>query len=153
MYKRQVFEFSQKHIASLSSLIEHFDSKKDSLSITASEGVNAIRIMTIHKAKGLEFPIVIFPFADLDIYREIEPKEWVSSAHINPKIPHLLMDFNKDFEHFEEETRQIFFKHQSQLELDNINLLYVALTRASDQLYIIGKNSTDLTLNLSLIHI
>ena len=144
-----VFEFSQKHIASLSSLIEHFDSKKDSLSITASEGVNAIRIMTIHKAKGLEFPIVIFPFADLDIYREIEPKEWVSSAQINPKIPHLLMDFNKDFEHFGEETRQIFFKHQSQLELDNINLLYVALTRASDQLYIIGKNSTDLTLNNS----
>ena len=144
-----VFEFSQKHIASLSSLIEHFDSKKDNLSITASEGVNAIRIMTIHKAKGLEFPVVIFPFADLDIYREIEPKEWVSSAHTSLKTPHLLMDFNKDFEHFGEETRQIFFKHQSQLELDNVNLLYVALTRASDQLYIIGKNSGDLTLNKS----
>ena len=142
-----VFEFSQKHIASLSSLIEYFDSKKDSLSITSPEGVNAIRIMTIHKAKGLEFPIVIFPFADLDIYREIEPKEWVSSSHINPQFPHLLMNFNKDFEHFGEEARQIFFKHQSQLELDNVNLLYVALTRAADQLYIIGRNTTDLVLD------
>ena len=33
--------------------------------------------MTIHKSKGLEFPVVIFPYADLDIYREIEPKEWL----------------------------------------------------------------------------
>ena len=142
-----VFEFSQKHIASLSGLIEHFDSKKDSLSIASSEELNAIRIMTIHKAKGLEFPIVIFPFADLDIYREIEPKEWVSSSHINPKIPYLLMNFNRDFEHFGEETSEIFFKHQSKLELDNVNLLYVALTRAADQLYIIGRKTVDLILD------
>ena len=32
--------------------------------------------MTIHKSKGLEFPVVIFPFADLNIYKELEPKVW-----------------------------------------------------------------------------
>ena len=49
------------------------------------------------------------------------------------------MNYNKDFEHFNKETNKIFNEHQSKLELDNINLLYVALTRAAQQLYVIGR--------------
>tara|TARA_B100001093_G_C26544627_1_gene891838 strand:- start:3 stop:833 length:831 start_codon:yes stop_codon:yes gene_type:complete len=49
------------------------------------------------------------------------------------------MNYNKDFQYFNPATKARYAAHQSKLELDNINLLYVALTRAVDQLYIIGE--------------
>ncbi len=95
--------------------------------------------MTVHKSKGLEFPVVIFPYAALNVYKEINPKEWMPTSHLDPNFPHFLMNYSKDFEHFNAASKARYVVHQSKLELDNINLLYVALTRASDQLYIIGE--------------
>jgi len=51
----------------------------------------------------------------------------------------LLLSYNKEVEHFGNTGNLIYNTHQSQLELDNINLLYVVLTRAVEQLYIISK--------------
>jgi ATP-dependent exoDNAse (exonuclease V) beta subunit len=104
------------------------------------KGQNAIQIMTIHKSKGLEFPVVIFPYADLDIYAEKDPKVWfcLDEEKYNG-FSHTLLNYNKDFEHYGEEGNRIFTHHQSELELDNINLLYVTLTRPIEQLYIISK--------------
>ncbi|AXT18708.1 DNA helicase UvrD [Flavobacteriaceae bacterium AU392] len=134
-----VLDYSQKHLSSILDFVDYFESKKDSLSIVSPEGNNAIQIMTIHKAKGLEFPIVIFPYADLDIYREREPKEWLP---INPEdyngFTNAFLNYSKDFENYGDHGQQIYEKHQAELELDNINLLYVALTRAIEQLFIIS---------------
>src|SRR5690606_14924260 len=97
------------------------------------------QIMTIHKSKGLEFPIVVFPFADLNIYEEREPKTWYPlDAKNYHGFTHTLLNYNKDYEHYGEEGLQIYNTRQSELELDNINLLYVALTRPVEQLYIIS---------------
>ncbi|WP_406685227.1 UvrD-helicase domain-containing protein [Seonamhaeicola sp. MEBiC1930] len=133
-------EFTQKKGSNISEFLEYFDKKKESLSIVSPVGQNAVQIMTIHKSKGLEFPVVIFPYADLDIYREVDPKVWFKlDAENYNGFPHTLLNFNRDFEHFGENGLKIFNKHQSELELDNINLLYVTLTRAIAQLYIISK--------------
>ncbi|MGA1225788.1 MAG: UvrD-helicase domain-containing protein [Tamlana sp.] len=140
-YLDVVLDFSQKKGSDVSGFLEYFDKKKDSLSIVSAEGQNAIQIMTIHKSKGLEFPVVIFPYADLNVYEDIDPKEWFK---INPEqyrgFSYALLNYNKDFGHFGEEGLNIFNKHQSELELDSINLLYVTLTRAVEQLFIISKN-------------
>jgi ATP-dependent exoDNAse (exonuclease V) beta subunit len=89
--------------------------------------------MTIHKSKGLEFPIVIFP-CDLDIYRELKPKTWLK---IEESFPELMVNLNKNIELIGSEGKAIYQQRQEELELDNFNLLYVALTRAIEQLYII----------------
>ena len=94
--------------------------------------------MTVHKSKGLEFPVVIFPFAELDIYRELDPKEWVPLEDSFAPFSHFLLNYNKDFENYGSLGASIYADHQSKLELDNINLLYVALTRAVEQLYVVG---------------
>ncbi|MEL0455413.1 UvrD-helicase domain-containing protein [Flavobacteriaceae bacterium SZ-1-7] len=138
-YLDVVLDFSQKKGSGISSFLDYFEKKKDSLSVVSPLGQNAVQIMTIHKSKGLEFPVVIFPYADLDIYRELEPKEWfkINEEHYSG-FSYALLNYTKDFEHFGEEGLNIFNKHQSELELDNINLLYVVLTRAVEQLFVIS---------------
>ncbi|MDB2462829.1 UvrD-helicase domain-containing protein [Algibacter sp.] len=134
-----VLDFSLKKGSDISGFLDYFDKKKDSLSIISPEGQDAVQIMTIHKSKGLEFPVVIFPYADLDIYRELEPKEWFSlDKEKYNGFSSTLLNYNKDFEHYGDEGLRIFNKHQSEQELDTINLLYVALTRPVEQLHIIS---------------
>ena len=139
-YLDVVLEFTQKQNSDLSAFIDYFEKKKERLSVVSPDNMDAVKIMTIHKSKGLEFPIVIFPFADLNIYWELEPKVWFP---VNEKkyssFETLLLNYNKDVEHFGEIGNSIYKTHQSQLELDNINLLYVVLTRAVEQLYVISK--------------
>ncbi|MCB0461923.1 MAG: UvrD-helicase domain-containing protein [Flavobacteriaceae bacterium] len=139
-----VFNFSNKHSSSISDFLAHYEQKKDKLKITSSDDNQAVKIMTIHKSKGLEFPIVIFPYADLDIYREIEPKVWFS---LDEKafcgFSEALLSYNKDIAEFGNQGLGIYNAHQAELELDNMNLLYVALTRAVNQLYIISSVNFD----------
>ena len=135
-----VLEFSQKQISDLPSFVDYYESKKESLNIVSPSNQNAVQIMTIHKSKGLEFPVVIFPYAHLDIYKEVEPKEWfpLDQEQFNG-FTKTLLNFNKDFEEFGTTGETIYNQHRSEQELDNINLLYVALTRPIEQLYIISK--------------
>ncbi len=139
-YLDVVLEYSQKHISDALAFLEYFDKKKDSLSIVSPQNQNAVQIMTIHKSKGLEFPIVIFPYAQLDIYNEIDPKEWYAlDKEKYNDFSHTLLNYTKDFEFYDNMGLQIYERHQAALELDNLNLLYVALTRPIEQLYVIGK--------------
>ena len=137
----EVLNYSQEKQPSLIGFLNYWDSKKDKLSIVTPKGQNAVQIMTIHKAKGLEFPVVIFPFADLDIYREQDSKCWFK---VDPKefygYDETLINLNKDVEAYSQYGSDIYNKHQAELELDNINILYVTFTRAIEQLYVIGKN-------------
>ena len=138
-YLDLVLDFTHKKGSDLAGFLTYFDKKRDNLSIVTPQGQNAIQIMTIHKSKGLEFPIVIFPFANLDIYRELDPKSWfpLNKTEYNG-FEHTLLNYNKNFENFGEAGLEIHNAHQAELELDNINLLYVALTRPVQQLFIIG---------------
>lgn len=134
-----ILDFSQKKGSDITGFLNYFDKKKENLSIVSPQGQNAVQIMTIHKSKGLEFQVVIFPYADLDIYREQDPKEWfkLDKEKYNG-FSYTLLNYNKDFQYFGDEGLGLYKRHQSELELDNINLLYVAMTRAVEHLYVIS---------------
>ena len=134
-----VLDYANKPGMSIDNFITHYHQKKDSLSIVSPESINAVRIMTIHKSKGLEFPVVIFPYADLDIYREKSPKIWMPlNEALFDGFSAAYLNYNKDLQHVDEQGAQLYHQRQSELELDNINLLYVALTRPIEQLHIIS---------------
>ncbi len=121
----------------ISEFLEFWEIKKTSLSIVAPESANAVQIMTIHKSKGLEFPVVIFP-CDVDIYRQINPKVWINKLPENyDNFKELLLPYNKELSHVNNTCLNIYNKQREELELDNFNLLYVSLTRAVEQLHII----------------
>lgn len=139
-YLDAVLDYSNKQLSDITGFLDYFETKKETLSISMPDHLNAVSIMTIHKSKGLEFPVVIFPFADLDIYRELEPKEWFPiQKEKHSGFENALIGYNKDFEDYGDVGISIYNHHQSQLELDGINLLYVTLTRAIEHLYIITK--------------
>ena len=134
-----VFEYQQKKEVTVSGFLDYWDLKKDKLSIVAPEAKNAVRIMTIHKAKGLEFPVVIYPY-DLNIYNQIKPKTWYNYSE-SSAINSVLIDYGKKLNYIGEQGITLFNQQREELELDNFNILYVALTRAAEQLYIISEKN------------
>jgi ATP-dependent exoDNAse (exonuclease V) beta subunit len=131
-----VLEQQRKNI-DIGEFLEFWELKKNSLSIVAPESANAVQIMTIHKSKGLEFPVVIFP-CDVDIYRQINPKVWIDELPENyDNFNSLLLPYNKELSHVNATGLKIFNQQREELELDNFNLLYVSLTRAVEQLHVI----------------
>jgi len=133
-----VLEYQQNNSATLLDFLEFWDRKKDSLSIVAPSTSGAVHIMTVHKAKGLEFPVVIFPY-DLDIYRDMSPKTWLEASDIIKPFDALLVGLKKDIKYTGAEGNEKYLQHREEQELDNLNILYVALTRAVEQLYIISE--------------
>ena len=135
-----VLERDVRNQAGISDFLNYWDKNSEKFSIPSPEGTNAVRIMTIHKSKGLEFPVVIMPFAEEDYNRKPKDKLWLNSEEQDFDMPKILVDNSSAIEEFGEEASAVYnLKKQEEL-LDNINVLYVALTRAEEQLYIISQN-------------
>ncbi|MBL4746658.1 MAG: UvrD-helicase domain-containing protein [Flavobacteriaceae bacterium] len=133
-----VLEYQQNNSATLLDFLEFWERKKDSLSIVAPSTKGAVHIMTVHKAKGLEFPVVIFPY-DLDIYKDMSPKTWLETSEIIKPFDALLVGLKKEIKYTGAEGTEKYLQHREEQELDNLNILYVALTRAVEQLYIVSE--------------
>ncbi|MEX1138137.1 MAG: UvrD-helicase domain-containing protein [Bacteroidota bacterium] len=102
--------------------------------INVPPDVDAIRVMTIHKAKGLGFPVVIVLLYDTPargdgIYLE-ETKDSVRLVRLVQK--------SKSGE--ENQLSPLFADKEQRAKVDYLNKLYVAFTRAADEMYVIGVN-------------
>ncbi|MGB5555862.1 MAG: 3'-5' exonuclease, partial [Flavobacteriaceae bacterium] len=146
------FEVAQKEGPGTHSFLAYWDKKQTRLGITAPQHIEAVNIMSIHKAKGLEFNIVIYPYANSHIYKEIDPKIWLPTDPDSFNgFDELLLNKKKEVVEYGELAEQLFDNEQHKLELDAFNILYVALTRAVKALYVItefdvtknGEHKTD----------
>ncbi|MBP6976789.1 MAG: UvrD-helicase domain-containing protein [Lentimicrobiaceae bacterium] len=130
-----VLDFSCKSGNGLKEFLTWWDDKKDTLSIIAPQGSEAVQIMTIHKAKGLQFPVVIYPFADEEL-KMTKRFFWLEMN--NPEIPELPVAILKASGKLKEAGYQdLYEEEQNKSYLDMVNLLYVVMTRASSRLYVI----------------
>ena len=133
-----ILERDIRNQAGISDFLNFWDKNAEKFSIPSPEGTNAVRIMTIHKSKGLEFPVVIFPFAEEDYSRKPKDKLWLNAEEQDFGLPKVLIDNSSAVEGFGEEAAEVYNQKKQEELLDNINVLYVALTRAEEQLYIIS---------------
>lgn len=122
----------------ISDFLIYWDTNSHTLSIPSPEGNNAIRIMTIHKAKGLEFPVVIYPFAEEDFNRNIKGKFWIDADETIFGASKVLLDESKALMDMGDVAAEVYSQKIQEQKLDIINVLYVALTRAGEQLYVIS---------------
>jgi ATP-dependent exoDNAse (exonuclease V) beta subunit len=135
-----VFEFEQQPQAGKMAFLEAWEVQKDKASIPANEGTQAVQLMTIHKAKGLEFPVVFFPFADLNIYDSRGDVVWYPlELEKNHNFDEAPINCKKEIATYSDIGAHLFEENQFKLQLDNLNLLYVALTRAIEHLYIFSE--------------
>ena len=142
LYIQSFMDYVQDHVASNGNSLDAFLKAWDEADpkVSSPSDVNAVRVMTIHKAKGLEFPYVIFPYSE---------KVTLFKAHSSWTVPSVdgtpLQDIgNTAFDVtlssgsastlFEKDYRQELLLQY----IDNINTYYVALTRASKGMTIIS---------------
>lgn len=126
----------------ISDFLTFWEKSAQKFSIPSPEGNDAVRMLTIHKSKGLEFPVVIIPFADEDYARKPKDKLWIDAEKeygTTIGISKVLVDNNSTVEGFGENAATVYKKTRQEDLLDNINVLYVALTRAEEQLYLISQ--------------
>ncbi len=131
-----IISLSLKGGSDVSRFLQWWDEKSDKLSLSVPDSTNAISILTIHKSKGLQFPVVIIPYANWNFRPQLtSPLLWVQTQeapfNLLPKYPiQATQTASKSLfasEILEEEMKEI---------VDNINLLYVAFTRAEEELHI-----------------
>lgn len=134
-----VLERDVRTQSGISDFLNYWDKNSEKFSIPSPEGKNAVRIMTIHKSKGLEFPVVIMPFAEEDYVKKPKDKLWLDSENDDLGLPKVLIDNTKSVEGFGANAALVFGQKKQEELLDNINVLYVALTRAEEQLHVISQ--------------
>ena len=130
----------------INEFLRYWDKKQDKLSVMSASG-NAVKIMTIHKSKGLEFPVVIYPEAitDLDekLNRSKSAEEWLSPTELGyeaiPNLDKVLFKLDSKAEMMGGKALGLVEKEKESNRLDNLNLVYVAFTRAVQRLYVIAK--------------
>lgn len=147
-----VLNYTIKFNTNIADFIVWWEKKKDKLALKTPSGLNAVNIMTIHKSKGLEFKVVIFPFAD-EKQRRTKNSFWIDTHdnQLNP-LSTALLSMNENLK--ETQYADIYNRENENSRLDLINLLYVALTRPSDRLYIFSrfpKTKSENTLSLPVL--
>lgn len=134
-----ILEWTSIHGNDLRQYLKHWEESK--ITISSPNDPNAIRITTVHKSKGLAFPIVIFPFAEkVGLFKEDTlwchlDSDAEMGESFNSIFPVVLGKSSGD-SFFSESL-----KNEMEMQrIDNLNIFYVCLTRARKEMHIIAKN-------------
>lgn len=144
-FLEEVYKFQSGTKEGIREFLDFWEKKQDSLSIK-STNVDAVSIMTIHKSKGLEFNVVIYPDAITNLdekQRNTPAEEWIRTEDLGfesiPNLEKVLFKLDKTAELMGEKASQAIENERESNRLDNLNLLYVAFTRAKQRLYVLAE--------------
>lgn len=134
--------YSKNHHQDLTQFLEWLDDKLEKTSVRTSGKINAVQMLTIHKAKGLSAPIVICIVeprkktkeSKTQIWQDLDKEEYGVATCLATKS-----DMKESI--FQEAMNQ----EEMMSDMDNFNTFYVALTRPEEKLHICALNNSDLT--------
>lgn len=131
----EILSFTSGKMAGAVEFLEHWEQKKNKLSVVLPLSDDAVQIMTIHKSKGLEFPVVIYAFAD-DAYKLTKKSAWVNlNDPLLTEMPVAMLKLDKSLE--KTDFASLYTKEDQKSRLDLMNMVYVAFTRPAERLYVL----------------
>jgi len=130
----KVLDFSINHSSDTDAFLRWWDEKGGKETVFTPDNQDAIRIMTVHKSKGLGFGVVVLPFCSWQIDDSKEKILWCQPleepfSKVSPvpvRYSRNLAGTIFDYDYFDEKIHTY---------IDNLNVLYVAFTRAKKELY------------------
>lgn len=150
-FMEEVFKTQMGIKEGIADFLSYWDKKNEKHLAVMSVSGNAVKIMTIHKSKGLEFPVVIYPEAIVDLDEKLAKsktaEEWLCPSDLGfesiPNMEKVLFRLGSDAKLMGKLPAQHVEDEKQSNRLDNLNLLYVAFTRAVQQLYVIAPNKAN----------
>lgn len=145
-----VVDFMSRYGSNIHHFLKWWDKVGPGLSISSPDNIDAIRVITIHKSKGLQFPCVLIPMFDWNF--DQSSIEWIETAGFKEKLPKgvaipPIVPVKRD------NKRTLFDKEFKKIArsniMDSLNKTYVACTRAQYELIIYTENNQELGLQLS----
>ena len=145
-----VVDFMSRYGSNIHHFLKWWDKVGPGLSISSPDNIDAIRVITIHKSKGLQFPCVLIPMFDWNF--DQSSIEWIETAGFKDKLPKgvaipPIVPVKRD------NKRTLFDKEFKKIArsniMDSLNKTYVACTRAQYELIIYAENNKELGLQLS----
>lgn len=143
-----VLEYSTGFDSSLEGFINWWDSSKKvrGASVITPQNEDAIQIMTIHRSKGLQFPIVFMPFCDWRLQPKANELIWLKTneSPFDELGKTALVTTNGLKETYYSEN---YLEEINQTVIDNMNMLYVGFTRAEEKLFVYCPKDNEKDLN------
>jgi ATP-dependent helicase/nuclease subunit A len=129
----EVISDFEKDNQGLQNFIDYFQNieerQKDDKFFIKVPSSNAVKIITVHKAKGLQFNVVIMPYLYLKISAPDKPFNIQDDENIK------FLNILKDSTYYSGNLRDIYYKKYFKNLSDELNILYVATTRAVYEFY------------------
>lgn len=137
-FLQNFLDYTIENTEALDVFLEKWESRKHKLFITMPEDLDAIKIMTIHKAKGLKFPVVILETTGMTNRKTVT--EYWEQAHISgaDELKITMLPLKRELELID--RGDVYDRESEKTELDNLNLIYVAFTRPVEALYTISRS-------------
>nr|WP_316928688.1 UvrD-helicase domain-containing protein [Chryseobacterium populi] len=148
-FLEMLFNFTQNAGASTKEFLKYWDEEASAYTIQASENIDAIQIMTIHKAKGLEFPVVFIPMMNKN--RDSEFTNWFETSDNEALKSVNINQFSKNLEVYDAEIEKFNKQNSYKNLIDRLCLQYVATTRPVEQLFFYIQKQNKTSNNLELL--
>ncbi|GAB3013458.1 UvrD-helicase domain-containing protein [Spirosoma pulveris] len=147
----EVLAFNQKRSGHLSDFLLYWEGVRQKISVEGNAR-NAVSIQTVHKSKGLEFPVVIIPFANWRVEPINDSTIWLDLSGIRSdmltyedsvgELTRLISAPANTTSKLRGAPAVVAAQYEEELTrtfLENMNMLYVAFTRPTDRLYVISE--------------
>ena len=144
----EVQTFGTEHGQGIGDFLEHYDRSGSERTAAAPANATAIQVMTVHKAKGLEFPVVIVPSARMDAGGGHVERAWIAPGAAVPELTRALVRENKQLR---EAGVQELLEEADLRTLDHLDQLYVAFTRPKQRLYALVPEARPDTVTAALL--